>query len=86
MRPQVRIPLVLAAAIPAAAYALRSVIRGVATPDLPGDAVVLVLVVVALLAGARYGSAAQRRREELPGEVQDSDRGAGKNREHHEVR
>lgn len=85
LRPQFRLPLAAAAGIPAVAYALRSLIRGSAALDLPGDVIVLGLVAFALLLGARYGSAAQRRRDELPGEVQDHHDRTGENREREEV-
>ncbi len=85
MRPRIRLPLVAAAGIPAAAYALRSLIRGSLAPDMPGDAVVFGLVAVALLLGARYGSAAQRRRDELSAQMDDRHAGAGEDREHDEV-
>ena len=85
LRPTIRIPLALAAAIPAAAYVLRSIVRGSAAPDLPGDAVVLVVVALALIFGARYGSAAERRRSELADEMQEHDDPAAERRERHEV-
>ena len=85
MRPHVRIPLLAAAAIPAAAYAVRSLVRGTAAPDLPGDAVVLALVVLALVAGRLYGSAAHGRRDDLPEQVHDDRDSGSAQREHDEV-
>ena len=69
MRPRLRLPLWAAAAIPVAAYAARSMMRGDASLDLPGDAVVIVLVAAALLFGWRFGSTAQRRGDQLSGQV-----------------
>ena len=74
-----------AAAIPAAAYAVRSLIRGSATPDLPGDALVLALVVLALVAGRLYGSAAHRRSDDLPEQMHDDGGSGGGERKHDEV-
>jgi|GEM_PF-1025079 len=85
LRPNISIPLALAAAIPAAAYVLRSIVRGSAAPDLPGDAVVLVVVALALIFGARYGSAAERRRSELADKVQEHDDPSAERGERHEV-
>ena len=54
-RPRVRIPLWSAVAIVAAAYLVRSFVRGSLRPDLPLDAVVVVAlaVVVGIVAVAR---------------------------------
>lgn len=75
IRPSFRLPLWAAVALPAAAYALRSLIRGGDfTPDLPGDAVasvLLVLVVFAVwLARTRFADPVE---DELPGEVDEED-------------
>lgn len=70
--PRMRIPLWAAVAIPAAAYAARSLLRGRATPDL-ADVVVFGALLVILLLAARFGSAAHARRDDLPGEMKDED-------------
>ncbi len=73
LRPQIRIPLWAAVAIPIAAYAWRSFSRGSARLDMPGDAIVLGALVFVLSLAALYGSAAQRRRNELPDKMHDQD-------------
>ena len=79
MRPRLRLPLWAAAAIPVAAYAVRSLVRGTASPDLPGDAVVIALVALALLLGWRYGSAAaERGGDHLPDQVDERDESSRK--------
>lgn len=85
MMPRMRIPLWAAAAIPVAAYAVRSVLRGSARPDLPGDAIVLGALLIALGLAASFGSAAQRRRDKLPDQVKERDYGEGSSGEHDEV-
>lgn len=79
--PRMRIPLWAAVAIPAAAYAIRSIARGTLAPDLPGDAVVMASLTIVLLLAARYGAAAQRSNQDLPGEVHDSDDREGTDRQ-----
>lgn len=87
MRPRLRLPLWAAAAIPVAAYLARSAIRGDASPDLPGDAVVIAVVVAALLLGWRYGSAAANRGgDELSHQVDERHGPAGDGGQDHEVR
>jgi hypothetical protein len=84
MMPRMRIPLWAAAAIPVAAYAVRSVLRGSARPDLPGDAIVLGALIIGLALAARYGSTAQRRRDKLSEQVNERDgdeRGSGQSDE-----
>jgi hypothetical protein len=83
--PRLRIPLWAAVAIPAAAYAVRSVFRGSASPDLPGDAVVFAALVIALGLAARYGSAAVRRRDDLNAQVDDHDDSEGRKGKHDQV-
>lgn len=72
LMPRLRMPLWAAVAIPAAAYAVRSLLRGNATPEL-ADVVVLGTLLVVLLLAARFGSAAQARRDELTREMNESD-------------
>jgi hypothetical protein len=64
---------------------LRSIVRGSIAPDLPGDAVVFVVVVLALIFGALYGSAAESRRGELADKVQEHDDPSPDRGEHNEV-
>lgn len=71
--PRLRIPLWAAVGIPAAAYAIRSLARGSAMPDLPEDVVVFGVLVMVLLIASRYGTAAQQRREKLAGHVHHGD-------------
>ena len=78
-----RMPLWAAVAIPAAAYALRSAIRGSLRPDLPEDVVVLVALLG--LIALSVAAAAQRRRDELPDEMQGRDHGQGRERQQHEI-
>lgn len=73
LRLRLRMPLWAAAAIPVAAYALRSLMRGDARPDIPGDLVVFGLVAIALAIAARHGSAADRRRDDLDAEMPKGD-------------
>jgi len=73
MMPRLRIPLWVAVAIPAAAYAIRSMVRGSIAPDLPGDAVMLASLAIVLALASRYGSAAQRTDRDLPEEMHSSD-------------
>jgi hypothetical protein len=59
-RPRIRLPIWAAFAIPAAAYVVRSAMRGFDfRPDMPTDALILVvlLVVVGLVAWSRSQSA-----------------------------
>ena len=76
-------PLWAAVAIPAAAYALRSAIRGSLRPDVPQDIVVLVAL-LGLLA-LSLAASAQRRSDELTAEMQDRDHGQGREGQDHEV-
>lgn len=72
LMPRLRIPLWAAVAIPAAAYAIRSLLRGSMAPDLPGDAMMLASLVIVLVLASRYGSTAKRSNDDLPDEVQGS--------------
>lgn len=80
-----RIPLWAAAAIPAVAYAVRSLIRGSMTPDLPGDAIVLGALLGVIVLSALAGTAAQERRDDLTGQVDDRDGAAGGKRHRDEI-
>ena len=80
MMPRLRIPLWAAVVIPAAAYVIRSLLRGSISPDLPGDAVVLASLVIVLVLAGRYGSAAHRRDDELADEVHRPDDAEGTER------
>jgi hypothetical protein len=72
LRPSFRIPLWAAAALPVAAYALRSCARGSLRPDLPDDAIVLAVMLVVLLLAFRYRSAANSGSDDLPAEMCES--------------
>lgn len=69
--PRMRIPLWVAVAVPAAAYIVRSLIRGSMRPDMPQDAIVLGALVIVLVVAARYGSAAQGRYGDLDNEARE---------------
>ncbi len=60
IRPSFRIPIWAVLALPAAAYLVRSLIRGDFTPQLPDDAIVLVVVVGAAAMGAYLRAQAAR--------------------------
>ncbi|MDF1542555.1 MAG: hypothetical protein RQ731_00525 [Anaerosomatales bacterium] len=82
IRPSFRLPLWAAVALPAAAYVLRSLIRGGDfAPDLPGDAIaygLLALVVLAVwLARTRSADSVD---DELPGEVDEEHDSPGEER------
>lgn len=63
LRPDIRIPIWAAAGVPAAAYVLRSMLRGWDfRPDLPQDALVTVLL-IALIAVASWNRSASRTHE-----------------------
>jgi len=65
MRTPFKIPLLAAAAIPAAAYAVRSAMRGSIAPDLPGDLVGfgLLVIVLALVGTVRASARDSAKRE-----------------------
>ena len=71
--PRLRIPLWAAILIPVAAYSVRSIVRGSLQPDLPMDAIVLGAWLLVLLVAALYGSAAQRRHDDLDAETGETD-------------
>jgi len=75
--PRLRIPLWAAVAVPIAAYAVRSITRDSARPDLPMDVIVLACWLLVLLLAARYGSAAQRRHDDLDAETGETDTDEG---------
>ena len=85
LMPRLRMPLWVAVGIPAATYTIRSIVRRSFRPDLPEDAFVLAVLLVVLLAAALYGSAAQRRRDELGAEVNGEDGGEGDSGQRDEV-
>lgn len=72
LRPALKIPLWAAAAIPVAAYLGRSAITGSFALS-TADVVVASALGLGLLLAARYGSTAQRRRDELSGKMHDGD-------------
>ncbi len=75
LKPRVRIPLWAAAAIPAAAYLVRSIVRGWNfAPDLPLDALLGALLI--LLAGIAYWirtTGPENGGEHLTAEMEDQD-------------
>lgn len=83
--PHLRIPLWAAAAIPVAAYVVRSVVRGTAIPDLPADAIVLCALLVALGLAARYGSAQQHRQDELDAQMDERNPGESGSGQHDKI-
>lgn len=83
-RPRLRIPLWAAATIPVAAYLGRSLITGSWALS-AADVVVISALGIGLALAARYGSAAQRRRDELTDQVDDGNRTEGKAGEHDDI-
>ncbi len=82
--PKIRLPLWAAVAILAAAYLVRSVARGLDfRPDLPSDAVVLVLflALVAAVYLSRRLRATEKVDDTLPEKVEDEDERPGQERE-----
>ncbi len=71
-----RIPLWAAVAVPAAAYSIRSIVRGSIAPDLPEDAIVAGALFAVLLAAVCLRSRTQDGSGELPAQMKD--------RHHHE--
>lgn len=69
LMPRMRIPTWVAVAVPAAAYAIRSLIRGSLRPDLPSDAIVFGVLVLALVLGTTYRRATKPGSDELTDEV-----------------
>lgn len=81
LMPRLRMPLWAAAAVPVAAYALRSLLRGSLRPDMPGDAVVLGALAFALALAALYRApSSQSPDDDLSEDVQghDPDEGHGR--------
>lgn len=60
LQPRLKMPLWAAVAIPAAAYVVRSAVRGTVAPDLPADAIVFGALVLLLVLAASAGTAARR--------------------------
>lgn len=85
LMPRLKMPLWAAIGIPVAAYAVRSLIRGSAAPDLPADAVVFGALAAVLLLAAFAGSAAQERHDQLPGQMHEDDSAEGSHRHDDEV-
>lgn len=71
--PRLRIPLWAAVSIPAAAYAIRSMVRGSLTPDLPGDAIVATILVALLSLAALRRRTAHEGGDELRAEMHGCD-------------
>ncbi len=79
MMPRLRMPLWAAVAIPAAAYAIRSLVRRDATLEL-ADVVVFGALLVVLALAARLGPAAKGGNDELTHEVAEGDDSEGAER------
>jgi hypothetical protein len=60
-------------------------VRGSAAPDLPGDAIVLGLVVLAITAGALLGTTAERRHGKLERHMNREDDPRGNGRQDEEI-
>ncbi len=73
-------PLWAAVVIPAAAYAVRSLVRGSATPDLPADALAFGALALVLGLAARYRASAHDGRDELAEQVHGCDDAEGTER------
>jgi len=73
-------PLWAAVVIPAAAYAVRSLVRGSASPDLPADALAFGALAAVLGLAARYRASAHDSRDELPEQVDSGDDAEGTER------
>jgi hypothetical protein len=71
--PRLRIPLWAAVAIPAAAYTIRSIVRGSLALDLPEDAVVAVVLVALLSLAALRRRTSHERGDDLPPEMHGGD-------------
>ena len=84
MRPRIRLPLWEAAALPAAAYAVRSMLRGFDfRPDLPADAVAfggLGLLMLAVGAARHLAGASDQSHEALTDEMDHGDSHTGNDR------
>lgn len=78
LQPRLKMPLWAAVAIPAAAYLLRSAVRGTLRPDLPADAIALGALVVMVLLATTLGSSAHRRDEDAGEELDHQHRGEGR--------
>lgn len=80
MMPRLRIPLWAAVALPAAAYAIRGLLRGTLRPDLPQDAVVVASLAIVLVLASRHRSAAEDRDHSLTRDMQENDHPEGAER------
>lgn len=84
MRPRIRIPLWAAAALPAAAYVFRAILRGFDfRPDLPMDAVAfggLALLMLTVGVARRLASASDQRHQALTEKMDHSDSETGNSR------
>ena len=80
LMPRLRMPLWAAVVIPAAAYAVRSLVRGSATPDLPADALAFGALALVLGLAALYRASAHGSRDELTEQVDGRDDAEGAKR------
>lgn len=76
LQPRLKMPLWAAVALPAAAYLVRSVMRGTVRPDLPADAVVFGALVIILVL-ATMNSATHRSKRDPHEDLHDEHRGEG---------
>lgn len=84
IRPNIKLPLWVALALPAAAYVVRSLMRGGDfTPDLPGDAIAYGLLIVVVVA---VGLARARANAPDDGDDESADQVDGENRTSREKR
>lgn len=84
--PRLRIPLWAAVAIPAAAYAIRSFVRGSAALDLPADALAFGALALVLGLATRYRASAHDSRDELTEQVDGGDDAEPTERQQAEIR
>ncbi|MDY0340720.1 MAG: hypothetical protein RBS17_05875 [Coriobacteriia bacterium] len=80
-----RISLGAAVAIPAAAYAVRSIVRSSVVPDLPQDAIVFGALLGLLTLSTLAGTTAQHRRNVLPEQMYEHDERSDTERKNDEV-
>ncbi|MDO8848556.1 MAG: hypothetical protein Q7W51_09250 [Coriobacteriia bacterium] len=78
--PRLRMPLWAAVVIPTAAYAVRSLVRGSVSPDLPADALAFGALALVLGLAALYRASTHDSRDELTEQVDGGDGAEGTER------